>query len=100
MIRARSRSLVAAIAVSAVILYGLAGHGLLHMNGQEGMAGAAAGLCLLLMTALGYIAVPKPEVPRKAMVTAGPRARGRLPEPPPAEGRARASPVALQRFRN
>ena len=97
MIRARSRSLVAAIAVSAVILYGLAGHGLPHMNGQEGMA---AGLCLLLMTVLGYIAVPKPEVPRKAMVTAGPRARGRLPAPPPAEGRARASPVAPQRFRN
>ena len=96
----RSRSLVAAIAVSAVILYGLAGHGLLHMNGKEGMAAAAAGLCLLLMTALGYIAVPKPEVPRKAVVTAWPRARGRLPAPPGAEGRARASPVALQRFRN
>lgn len=100
MIRSRSSSLVAAVAVSAVVLYGLAGHGLLHIESQDGIAGAAAGLCLVLVTMLGCIAVPRPEVLWKAVVTVGPRAHGGPPEPPRADGRARASPVTLQRFRN
>ena len=100
MTSARSRSLVVTIAVSVVVLYLLAGHGLLHVNGPEGMAGAAASLCLVLVTVLGCIAVPKPEELRNSVATASATALGRLPEPPPVDGRARASPAALQRFRN
>ena len=100
MTRARSRSAVATIAVSVVVLYLLAGHGLLHANVPEGMTGAAASLCLVLVTVLGCIAVPKPEELRNSVATASLTGLGSLLEPPPADGRARASPVALQRFRN
>jgi len=96
---ARIRPLLAAIAVAAVLVYGLSGHGMPQM-GHDGMAGAAAGLCLLLATAVAYAAAPKPPAhyPRVVEGTAAfyvPAAPGA-----PLDGRARASPVALQRFRN
>jgi hypothetical protein len=96
----RVRSLLAATAVAAVLSYGLAGHGLPQMSGHDGMAGASAGLCLLLATALGFAAAATPgplhtPVLREAATIAvglAPRA--------PLDVRARASPSALQRFRN
>jgi hypothetical protein len=96
----RVRCLLATTAVAAVLSYGLSGHGLPQMSSHDGMAGAAAGLCLLLATALAFAAMPTPgahytPVLREAApiaVPSAPRA--------PLDGRARASPSALQRFRN
>ena len=67
---ARTRSLLAATAVAAVLSYGLAGHSLPQMSSHDGMAGAVAGLCLLLVTVLGYVAAPKPQARRPAVVGA------------------------------
>lgn len=58
--RARIRPLLAATAVAAVLAYGLSGHALPQKSGHDGMAGAATGLCLLLVTVLGLAAAPKP----------------------------------------
>jgi hypothetical protein len=100
MTRAWIRPLLAAIAVAAILSYGLLGHGLPQLSAHDGMAGAAAGLCLLLVTVLGYAATPKPEAHQPAVVgEPAPRYGGRPPRPP-LDGRARASPSALQRFRN
>jgi hypothetical protein len=94
------RSLLAATAVAAVLSYGLSGHGLPQMSSHDGMAGAGAGLCLLLAAAVGYIAAPKPEAQHPTVVTdtvptyLDPPSRSLL------DGRARASPTALQRFLN
>jgi hypothetical protein len=96
----RVRSLLAATAVAAVLSYGLSGHSLPQMSSHDGMAGAAAGLCLLLVTVLGYIAAPKLQSHRPTVVTE--TAPGYV-EPPPRRllnSRERASPSALQRFRN
>jgi hypothetical protein len=63
------------------------------------MAGVAAGLCLLLVTALGCIAAPKPE--RHLLPVPSVEMRpvfASVPHQP--DGRARASPRILQRFRN
>jgi len=96
----RVRSLLAVTAVAAVLSFGLSGHGLPQMSSHDGMAGAAAGLCMLLATALAFTAIPTPRphhtpVLREATPIAVPPApRARL------DGRARASPSALQRFRN
>lgn len=96
----RVRSLLAATAVVAVLSYGLSGHGLPQTSSHDGMAGAAAGLCLLLATALVFAAMAKPDAPQTAPLReAAPIAGGRPPDPP-LDGRARASPSALQRFRN
>jgi hypothetical protein len=99
MTKARIRLLLAATAIAALLFHGLSGHGLPQMN-HNGMAGAAAaGLCLLV-AALGYAALSKPEAHHPPLVTAatptyvGPTLRT------PADGRARASPSTLQRFRN
>lgn len=97
---ARIRSLLAATAVTAVLAYGLFGHNLPQMSSHEGMAGAAAGLCLLLVTVLGYIAAPKPQAHRPVVVTVAAPGFVEPPPRPPLNGRARASPNALQRFRN
>jgi hypothetical protein len=100
MARKRVSPLLAAIAVAAVLLYGLAGHGLPQMSSHDGMAGGAAGLCLLLATVLGYAAAPKPEAHAAAVTTQGLQAAAGLAPLAPMDGRARASPSALQRFRN
>jgi hypothetical protein len=96
----RVRSLLAATAVAAVLAYGLSGHGPPQMSSHDGMAGAAAGLCLLLATALGFAATPKPDVPRTPRLRDGAPIAGGSPPDAPVDGRARASPSALQRFRN
>ncbi len=93
------RSLLAATAIAAVLSYGLSGHGLPQMS-HDGMAGAGAGLCLLLAAALGCVAAPKPEAHHPAVVTDAAPSYLDPPPHPPLDGRARASPTALQRFLN
>ena len=94
------RMLILAIVVAALLLYGASGHGPHQLSADEGMAGAVAGLCLLLFTVLGYAArarMPTPEEPRRTEAVLVP------PTWPPqiaVDRRARASPRALQRFRN
>jgi hypothetical protein len=97
---AQTRFLLAATAIAAVLAYGLSGHGLSQMSAHDGMAGATAGICLLLATVLGLAAAPKPETSHAAAIT---NAAPCFVDPPPLwplDGRARASPSALQRFRN
>jgi hypothetical protein len=98
MTTARIRSLLAATAVVAVMIHGLSGHGLPQAS-HDAMAGATAGLCLLLATALAFATMPPhgdhtPVLREAAAVV--------VSAPPDAslDGRARASPSALQRFRN
>lgn len=100
MTTARIRPLLAATAVAAVLSYSLSGHGLPQMSGHDGMAGATAGLCLLLVTVLGCVAAPKPEADHPSVVTDAAPGYVEPPPRPPLDGRARASPSALQRFRN
>lgn len=96
----RVRSFLAATAVAAVLAYGLGGHGLPQLSSHDGMAGATAGLCLLLAAALAFAATPEPDEPHAPLLReAAPIAVGR-PADAPLDGRARASPTALQRFRN
>jgi hypothetical protein len=96
----RVRSLLAATAVAAVLSYGLSGHGLPQMSSHDGMAGAAAGLCLLLATALAFAAMPTPGAHHTPVLReAAPAAVSAAPRTP-LDGRARASPSVLQRFRN
>jgi hypothetical protein len=97
---ARIRPLLATAAVAAVLSYGFAGHGLPQMSSHDGMAGAAAGLCLLLATVLGYASAAKPESPESAVLTEAAPSYVEARPHPPQDGRARASPSALQRFRN
>jgi hypothetical protein len=99
MTRARIGPLLAATAIAAVLYHGLSGHGLPQVN-HDGMAGATAGLCLLLATALGYAAVPKPEVRPPSLATAATPTYVGPPRCPSVDGKARASPSTLQRFRN
>ena len=96
----RVRSLLAATAVAAVLSYGLAGHGLPQMSSHDGMAGAAAGLCLLVATALGFAAMRTLEAQQTPVVREAVAITAAPPPPVPLDGRARASPAALQRFRN
>ena len=98
--RTRIQSLHAAIAVAAVLLYGLAGHGLPQMSSHEGMTGTAAGLCLLLATALACVVAPAPDTRLATVAMPEAPARGGSPPRTPMDGKARASPRALQRFRN
>jgi hypothetical protein len=70
------------------------------MDAHDGMAGAAAGLCLLLITVVGGVVLPRRAlawVPVGFLERAAPH-----PEPvlPPPDARGRASPRRLQRFRN
>lgn len=95
---ARIRPLLAITAVAAVGFYGLASHG--PMTSHDGAMGATAGLCLLLATVLLYTATPRPEPPYSYVVRE--RLATAVASPPrrSVDGRARASPSALQRFRN
>jgi hypothetical protein len=81
------------------LAYGLSGHGMPQMS-HDGVAGAAAGLCLLLVTVLPYLAVPKRETRDVALVVEGTPRYVAWPTTPALDVRARASPHALQRFRN
>ena len=91
---------VSTIVVVVLLAYGLAGHAPHQASADAEMAGAVAALCLLLVTVLGSAAVPRP-APRPES-----HGEGRLSplEPrlplPVVDGRARASPDMLQRFRN
>ena len=96
----RSRSLLATTAVAAVLAYGLAGHSLPQMSSHDGMVGAAAGLCLLLVTIVRVVAAPPPAPPPPALTTEAPLLRIASPFLRPIDGRARASPAVLQRYRN
>jgi hypothetical protein len=91
---------LATTAVAAVLFYGLSGHSVPQVSSHDDMAGAAAGLCLLLVTVLGYVATPKPQAHERVVVADA--APGYVePSPrPPLSGRARASPSTLWRFRN
>jgi hypothetical protein len=100
MTAARMRPLLAATAVAAVLAYGLSGHGLSQMSSHDGMAGASVGLCLLLVTLVGYVAAPRPAAHQPAIVRYASARDVDRPSRPLFDGRARASPSALQRFRN
>jgi hypothetical protein len=96
---ARIRALLAVTAVTAVLAYSLSGHGAPQMS-HDGMAGTAAGLCVLLVTFVGYATAPKRQLRHAFVVThVEPVSSG--PTPRAADDRrARASPISLQRFRN
>ena len=98
MIAMRVRSLLAATAVVTVLFYGLSGHSVSHIS-HDGMAGATLGLCLLLVTALGFAAIPDPERSRAVVVRAS-AVYVRRPPRTLLDGRTRASPTVLRRFRN
>jgi len=100
MTRERIRPLLAASAAAAILSYGLVGHGLPQLTAHDDMAGAAAGLCLLLATVLVSAALPKNATLRAAVIEVdAPRYTPPAPSSP-LDGRARASPSMLQRFRN
>jgi hypothetical protein len=96
----RIRPLLAVAVVAAVLSYGLSGQGPPQMSSHDGMAGATAGLCLLLVIVLMCAAAPEPEAHHPTVVTDGEPSYVDPPQRPPLDGRARASPSALQRFRN
>jgi hypothetical protein len=100
MIPARIRSLLAATAVAAVLAHGVSGHGLSQMS-HDGMASAAVGLCLLLVTVVPYVVTRRSERAASPVVVES-QLRQEASAPPtfPLDARARASPPALQRFRN
>lgn len=100
MIGARARSLLVTAAVAGVLFYGFAGHALQQRASHEDMAGAAIGLCMLLVTVTGLLAIPRPQVRLAHAVAALPAPTSAHPLPAAPDGRARASPTALQRFRN
>ena len=91
--------LSAVTAIAAMLLYGLAGHATHEMSTDDGMAGAVAGLCLLLVTVLGCVAIPRFGADREFR-RVGLRASNPRPAPPSMDRRARASPSTLQRFLN
>jgi hypothetical protein len=99
MTRARIRALVASTAAAAVLVHGLVGHGLPHAS-DDGMAGAAAGLCLLLVPALAFARMRTPGVHHTPVLGEAASIAVSAPRRSPLDGRARASPSALQRFRN
>jgi hypothetical protein len=96
----RVRSLLAATAVAAVLFHGLSGHGLPQMSSHDGIAGAAIGVCLVLATALALAPMPTPRAHQTILVReAVPSAVSSAPRVP-LDGRSRASPSVLERFRN
>jgi hypothetical protein len=100
MTRERIRPLLAASAAAAILSYGLLGHALPQLTAHDDMAGATAGLCLLLATVLGAAAIAKSANLHAAVIgVEAPRYAASAPSSP-LDGRARASPSVLQRFRN
>jgi hypothetical protein len=95
----RIRALLAATALTSILAYSVSAHGVSLMS-HDGMAGAAAGLCLLLVTLLAYPAAPRPQASRFRVVTRAEPVSGDPERGPLIDGRARASPIRLQRFRN
>jgi hypothetical protein len=96
----RVRSLLVLGAAVAVLVHGIAGHEL-PLSGHEGdMAGAAMGLCLLLVTAAGLWPVRRDEGATRPAVPTALDAPAPAPAPSRIDARARASPPVLQRFRN
>jgi hypothetical protein len=96
----RVRSLMAATAIAAVLSHGLSGHGLPQVSSHDDVAGAAAGVCLLLASALVFTVMPTPRRGRTAVLRkAVPIAVSSAPRVP-LDGRSRASPSVLERFRN
>jgi hypothetical protein len=67
---------------------------------HEGMAGAAAGLCLLLVTVLSHVFVPKGETRHPSVVADLTPSYVAIPRISPRDTGARASPSVLQRFQN
>jgi hypothetical protein len=96
---ARLRALLATTAAIAVLVHGLAGHRLSDL-GEDHMTGAAVGLCLLLATVVVSAAAPKVAVHRGVVVAKAAPAYVTAPSSRTRDGRARASPSALMRFRN
>lgn len=96
----RIRVSVAALAVAVMLLYGLAGHGVHDLSLDDGMAGAVAALCLLLVTVVGHAAAPKPDTRARALVIDSLWVSARPQPYLSSDGRTRASPSSLQRFRN
>lgn len=93
----RIRSVVAATAVAAVLSYGMVAHAP-PMSSHDAM-GVVAGLCILLVGSLSFATVHMPE--QHAAVAPGARpGYVEPPQDPPLDARTRASPRALQRFRN
>ena len=93
------RALLATTAVAAVLVGGLSGHGPHHVM-DDGMAGAGAGLCLLLATAVVLSARPARARPEPELLPVDRPSGVATRRGPLVDRRARASPVALQRFRN
>ena len=60
--------LLATTAVVAVLSYGLSSHGALNTSSHDGMAGAAAGLCLLVATVLASVAFLRPPAQHLSVV--------------------------------
>lgn len=100
MLMRRVRLVLAATTAGATLSYGVAGHTLAHAESHDGMAGAAAGLCLLLATALWFTVGPKPAGERSSPVHSAVPGLVVLQVAFALDGRARASPSTLQRFRN
>jgi hypothetical protein len=94
------RPLVAALAAATVLAYGAAGHAAPQLDSHEGMAGSTFGLCLLLATFIARLATPPPVGAPRALRTVSVPAASSAWAPAPVDGRARASPSTLQRFRN
>jgi len=90
----------ATAAIAAMLLYGLAGHATHEMSTDDGMAGAVAGLCLLLVTVLGCAGTPRSGQDRELRPAVGLWVSNPRPAPPSIDRRARASPSTLQRFLN
>ena len=97
-----ARRLLAILAVASVLLYVGGGHSAGTMAAaHDDMAGAEAGICLVLVTLLIVAAVPQrpgQQTPLHAFAPASSHAGSDTRRRP--DGRSRASPIRLQRFRN
>jgi uncharacterized protein (DUF305 family) len=91
--------MLAVISTAGVLAYATAGHGLPDMVSHEGMAGATIGLCLLLAPALIRLPLRRVGTVARALLALPFPAPVPAPVLPPVDGRSRASPGLLQRFR-